>query len=490
MSDLDVLLRIRSFGAGAPLARGKTLRIRKPTPQDLRLVFVRMSGESAPWGVAWALGKENPSVLTVTEARNRDDVAHMMERFAPVLLRHVGHPQYASAESERGTLWLAGPTHLEMLHHLAIAYQNVDRTSEPRRSMLRALGRASNWLFRESQRPGQLEVIDAVQALRDGFAFPADELHQQHLGFLLAWLGNGTREQRMFAAQKAERASIATTLDPVLERDILEPLVGKLREASQAEKARLGSRIEAVLERELLDRLGLLDKARTVIGQDLRNANPGLLNLVVEADRQIQRYLQMEVDLAAGKKPYVPNPLADYGPVAPARAMRWNEAYDRVARRALAHHDADLQAEWVAVGEAVAGTVREVTVERQGKKAIPVWIVESRGQRPLKLRPGSTVVVAGEEGRFGFIRAITQTNDRRLIEFEITGWKRGPIEPRESILPATDSRQAGRSIVLLEHGPDPVQMLIASKFGTRDGAGVWLTRKMAPKVVTSNEVNS
>jgi hypothetical protein len=478
VSDLDVLQRVRAFAAGGPVARGKALHFRKPAAQDLRIAFVRMGGESAPWGVAWAKGKAAAEVLTVAEARDREAVAAMMEAFAPVLLAHVGHPDHAGTTVTRGALWLPGPTHLEMLHNVAIAYQAATKATEPRRTRLRALSRAATWLFREAQRPGQVEIVDAAWALRESFAFPADDIRQAHLGFLLAWLAPGARDDRLAQAQLAERSSVATTLDPVLERDELEPKVEKLRDASPTHRAKLAADVEALLRTQLVARLSRVDAARAVIAGDPRAENPGLAELQEQADRAWQRYVKMETDIAAGKNAFVPNPVADHGAVLPARELRWREAYETVARTALTHHDLDLQAERVAAGEAIAGEVVRVTDEGAGRKTVPVWIVESSGHGPLKLRPGSSVVVAGEHGRTGEIRDVCDAGTGRRIEVEITGWKNGPREPVPGVLPATDRRQQGRRVILMQCGPDPIGLLLRSRYGDRNGPGSWLTQKL------------
>lgn len=481
MSDLDVLRRIRAFAAGAPLHHGTTVRMRRPGPKDLRIAFVRMGGESAPWGVGWIAGGSKPAFVTIPEARDRDAVAGMMERFAPVLLGHLGHPKYAGKAPTTGTLWLAGPSHLEMLHNVAIAYRAVQKAPEPRRSTLLALGRAATWLFRESQRGGQLDVIEASAALRDHFAFPADDLRQQHLGFLLAWLGKGDRHARLAAAQNAERTSMATTLDPLVERDELEPRLAKFRDAKGAAQDALAAEIGTVLEAELRARLVRIEAARAVLANDSRPENPGLVGLLEQATRSREQYLKAEHELAAGKKPWLPNPLADHGPVAPARAMRWAEAYDQVAALAVVHHDDDLQKEWVASGEAVAGPIVKVADEGQGRSCIPVWTIDSPGDGPLKLRPGASFVVAGEEGRTGTIRSVDETPKGRRVVVEIEGWKKGPTKnPRPDVLPATSDQQKGRRVVLLEGGHDPIGLLFRSRFGERNGPGSWLTKKLAP----------
>jgi hypothetical protein len=257
--------------------------------------------------------------------------------------------------------------------------------------------------------------VDTAWALRASHTFPADDLRQAHLGFLLAWLERGTREERLARGQRAERTSGATTLDPVLERDELEGRVAQLRGASERDRKRLEGEIASILREELLSRLTLVERARAVLDTDSRHENAGLDALAAQGDRAWQAYLKMEAELAAGKKAWIPDPLTDRGPILPAREMRWAEAYETVAEAALAHHDRDLQAEWVADGAAIAGKVTRVRDEGAGTRSmIPVWSVESLGHGPLKLRPGATVVVAGEQGRTAEIRRMEETKTGRL----------------------------------------------------------------------------
>ncbi len=106
---------------------------------------------------------------------------------------------------------------------------------------------------------------------------------------------------------------------------------------------------------------------------------------------------------------------------------------------------------------------------------IPVWFVDARGHGPLKLRPGATVVVAGETGRTAEIRRIDETKTGRRIEIEITSWKKA----RPDLPSAVDPGQKGREVVLLEGGHDPIGLLLRSHFGERNGPGSWLTKKLA-----------
>src|SRR2546422_8607637 len=101
--------RLRAWAAGKPLPRGSPRHVHIADNRDLLIVaFVRMGGESAPWGVASGLAGTKPTILTVPEGRNRTLVADMAAEFAPVLLRHFRHPE----RSEEHTSELQSPPHI------------------------------------------------------------------------------------------------------------------------------------------------------------------------------------------------------------------------------------------------------------------------------------------------------------------------------------------------------------------------------------------
>src|SRR5262245_24012188 len=92
----EVVRRLRAFEKGRPLPGGETLRVRRlEPPQILVLAFVKMGGESAPWGLTFGRPGKSPTLKTVAEPRTRDEVAQMMLEFAPTLLTHIHHPRYS-----------------------------------------------------------------------------------------------------------------------------------------------------------------------------------------------------------------------------------------------------------------------------------------------------------------------------------------------------------------------------------------------------------
>src|ERR1051325_1087713 len=92
----EVVRRLRAFQKGKPLRSGEKLRVPRLDPsQILILAFVKMGGESAPWGIAYGRPGKTPKLLAVAEPRTRDAVAEMMLEFLPALLTHIHHPQYS-----------------------------------------------------------------------------------------------------------------------------------------------------------------------------------------------------------------------------------------------------------------------------------------------------------------------------------------------------------------------------------------------------------
>jgi hypothetical protein len=325
----EVVRRLYAWQQGKPVPRGETIHFPIAEADDLLIVsFVRMGGESAPWGIAYGHLGRRPKVLTVPEARNRDLVADMVAEFAPVLLEHFLHPDYSDVEvagprdpRPLRQLWVPNRTHLEMLHYLAYSYTFTKWGARARAKTLNALGRLSGWLFRESQRPGQVSVMVATDALRESYVFPAELVRQAHLGFLLAWLeGKGRRERRLEAAQAEERKSIATSLDPALERDLLDPAVERWGEAHKAEKSRAeraaAGVVHGVLGPELTRRFDLVERAITSLARDARDFNKGVEKLEAAA-REEHWYQYLRIELAVDDEADGPAPRPTVTPRLP-----------------------------------------------------------------------------------------------------------------------------------------------------------------------------
>jgi hypothetical protein len=429
-------------------------------------------------------------VATVGEPRNRDFVAEMLARFAPTLLEHVFHPSFSTHTITQGTdlqplrqLWLPNPTHLEMLHLLEFAYSGARFGNPARAELLRTFGRACGWLFRESQRPGEMRVVVATDALRESFVFPAQDTRQGHLGFLLAWLADGNdRAGRMAAAEQAERATVATSLDPEFEREVLVPRVEAFNAARERDAAALGRAADEIrrhLEAELTRRFHLTEQAIDTLRRDGRRPNRGLHELIrLSNNEHANEYLRLERRIldAHGQRVFTPSPETDRHPAAAAARFYAIEEATELRDSLLLHDDVELLQEALAAGDAVRGRIVEVRDEGEGRKTRPVWKVELDASAPVRFREGSSVCVYGLPKRKGRIRTLVSDGGKVGLELEITSLvtANGKDLPKGT-KPAAHPALRSTDVTLVKSVVDGIGF-IKNKMLWRPGTpGAWLT---------------
>lgn len=465
LSSRTIVRRIRAWHYGAPLTRGQTIHTHIAAPEDrLLLAFVKMGGETRPWGIAWKEGKRRVETRFVPEPRTRAEVDEMAADLSEVLAHHLRHPDLTRTTPQEPAdlaplrqVWVPNQTHLDMLHHFAYTYTHRLKEREFA-TELRLLGRTSLFTFLESQRPGQQLAITATDALRSAYDFPAEDVRQGHLGFLLAWLdSDGDRDTAMEAAFAAERAPIATALDPEQERQDLAPLVQDYDDARDAGNERAKSRAEkaiaTIIGPELERRIDLVEQAIEHIETDPRPVNPGIDELVTESVKsQWWNYVRPEVQAtASGRDPFVPSAETDFqARNAAARYFRTEASEDRMFA-ALVHCDRELEAEAISAGRAFRGSIVDVFDEATGRKTTPVWIIEDPSPGPLSLRRGDRVCTVGHAKREGLIRNIETTKGGGIaLEVEITGRKTAAKdEAWPHSMHAADDRWLGKAVTVI-----------------------------------------
>jgi hypothetical protein len=491
MTSDEAVRRLRAFQKGRPLPSGETLRVPRVSPaQQLVLAFVKMGGESSPWGLAYGRPDKTPTILSVSEARTRDDVAEMMSRFAPVLLTHLHQPQHSpfgpdpDAKVPTFQVWLPNDSHLEMLHHLAYAYTFNRAEDLTRRKKLRALGHACGWLFREAQRPGQMVVMVASRVLREAYTFPSETTRQGHLGFLLAWLRTGGgREARMDAADEAERLSVSTSLDPVDEREELQPYLEMFNEGRKdrnSVKTDRGRRnIEKFLHAELKRRFDLVVETVRAFEADKRLENRYLHKLVEESlkEHTLQyRRIEAKQDDAQDGPAFIPSPETDRYPSAAGSRYYVQQASEELRDLLLVHDDREMQAQLVASGQAIAGTIVDVWDEGEGRKTVPIWVVETDTDTPLRLREDTELCVVGlRERRLRILEIESREPAGRRFKLQVTGLVTVPRGNDGSVLPATSGRLKRRKVVLVKTSMDQIARRKSGLIWNRDLPGAWLT---------------
>jgi hypothetical protein len=492
------MARLLAWNEGRPLPLGTTLGWPRAQDADrMVLAFVRMAGESGPWGAIYGQPGTSPTLLTVAEPRNPDEVAQLGLKLWEGLKGHLPSPEdlafdagldeEAKADKLREVvrerqLWLPGPSHVAMLHFLDYRYTHASAGEPEVVAKLNALGRACGWLFRESTRPGQVRVLDATRRLRSAFTFPADTPRQQHLGFLLGWLtSSGTRDVRLEAARVRERESVGITMDPELERRGLAEAVERYSAAK--DDAELGkppaAAIQAVLQGELARRYRLTLEALAAFDADGRPPNPKLGSiLALGADEFFYQYWRRESRAASITDPEAPrfignDPETDFHPSAAAARYFAHLHAAELTLSELVHGDPELVEAAVNSGDALRGRITRVVDEGLSRAVVPVWTVEAAADGPLRFREGSEVCVAGLRGRTGPVRSLVTDRGTRTVVIEIRGWK--GERPDDGAPAADDPALVGTEVVLLDAGVVGLSLKKSIRVWDASGPGAWLT---------------
>jgi predicted RNA-binding protein with TRAM domain len=500
MNSVELVSRVIAFDRGAAVPTAKSIPWPRARREDaLVLAFVRMGGENLPWGFAVGAPGTPPAIVSVPEPRNVDAAAGLMEQLARHLLGHVGHPSTvgdtlrddeASVMANR-QLWLPGATHLSMLQLLEYRFCRTRKGEAARVETLRALARACGWLFRESVREGQFRVMDASARLHDLFAFPTDDVRQQHLGLLLAFLDEPADEATRFeAAEHAEDLAVSTMLDPALERDVLEPAMDRYHAGSPSDRIAAADEIERTLRAELHRRWRLAERAFLTIEADPRPSNPFTDALQkIANDEFAGQFLRIERDIASNADAFVPDPETDR--VARAAASRFfaHEESAAVCSSSLVHGDEARLHAAIEEGDGFEGTIVEVRDVGTGRTSTPHWVITTDRSALLALRTGSGVAVFGTPGRTGFVVAVDDRETERRITIEIDGWKRA--RPDEGLCAANDEAALrGTKVAFVGKAMTGLAARKSREVWKGAGPGHWVTSGRPPPEERLSEIRT
>jgi hypothetical protein len=488
---VDYLLqRLEAYQLGRPLPIGEYLQTCSvPSEATFFVTFVRMGGESTPWGVAYRQGNAKPKVFWAPDPRKRTELSRALAEFSKAFCADWSSAAKKLGKKAHPQLWVPNQSHLDIFHSLALRYlftrfeieEDTKEQNQERITALQALGRLSNYIFMTSQLPGQTQIVSASSALKSAYCFPADDLRQAHLGFLLAWLKtSGDRAKRARAAAVAEGTPISVSIDPRIERaELLKPVDsysdGSLQEATR--KMAVQS-IGQVIERELLVRMATLESAFDCLKKDGREPNPGLAKLAEKTSELFQReFVEIEEKVAKGEKVWIPNPDTDLEPAQAARRYFSRDEMQTLADSELLKYDGEIQRGAIAEGSALEGRLVRISKTKVGKGVRIEWALETSDEFPLRIREGDALYLSDLEDSELVVETITSDLKTQKRTFVLSVEK--PKTTKGGFDMADSNLKKREQILLL---PKPFVGILFRKLASifnKEKPGQWVFEKLA-----------
>lgn len=484
--------KLEAWQAGRPLPRYDTIHHALMPPEQAMIVaFVRMAGESRPWGIAWGTVGSEPRVESVPDGRVRDDVAVLCATWAEDLLEHLRVHNWtfdpAPQKPEMGDLrqvWLPNGQHVAMLHQLSYTYSQTKFGGE-NQDILRALGRVSGWMFRDTTRVGNQHVVSASSLLGDSYVFPAQDARTAHLGYQLAWLTTeGGRAERLAAAAQAEGLSVSPTMDPALEREDLSDLATEWQDGRRVGTDVSGhaDAIAAILHEELIRRWNLTEQAYNLMAKNDRPANGGIGPLVTKSHEEFwfqHQRIELRLSDPSQGPAFVAHPETDFHGSAASSRYLIHSAADEAYIGSLIHDDPALFREVLADGRAFESRVLRVYDIGAGRSTIPRWVVRLDPSLPHRLRENARVTPHGSRGHQATIVEIDATESDLFITLEWTGLKTKPLLGPIMAKPADEAWEGVDVAFVQSNAASLTQRRSQRVWSAAKGPGAWLTHGKA-----------
>ncbi len=497
-----VARKLQAWQEGRPVDRYDTIHhALTPPEKTLVVAFVRMAGESRPWGIAWGKVGDEPAIRTVPDGRVRDDVSELLAAFAEDLLDHLRvhnwtfdpAPQKPKLDELR-QVWLPNGQHIAMLHQLSYTYSQT-RFGGVNQDILRALGRVAGWMFRDTFRVGNQHVVNASQLLRDCYIFPSQDARTAHLGYQLALLTTqGERTVRITAATAAEGLTVSPTMDPWLERHELSELVEQWQEGRRAgdDVTRYADAIDTLLRPELSRRWHQTEVAYHLLARNERPVNPGIGPLVEQAHAEFwfqHQRIELRLSDPTQGPAFIAHPETDFHGSAAASRYLIHAACDEAYIGHLIHGDPALFAEALQDGRAFRATVVRVHDVGQRRATTPRWTLTLDPSAPHRLRENGKLAPYGSRGHEATIVEIDLSDDALLLTVEWTGRKTRALSGPLLAKPDDDSWEGVEVAFVQADAASLTQRRSQRVWAAAKGPGAWLThgKASAPIEITTDD---
>lgn len=483
----EVVRRLRAFEKRSPLPRYSTAHVHI-SEEALIVAFVRMAGESRPWGVAYGPAGSEPKILSVPDGRDRDDISEMLIEFAEDLLTHMRAEGFSFKPVTKTDLpidnppqiWVPGPSHLEMLHFISYGFWQSRKTDDLR-SPLGALARLCTFLFAESRVTGQQLVLDAAAQLSHSFVYPVDDQSVSNVHAALTWhTAEGSYTDRIKLSQMAGRASAGITMNLEVEQSLEVTLNEYRKSVQEGDPDNTKSDLIAqILRNELLSRWEAVRESMELLASDTRPQNSGVPELVKDSlTRYFYDFQRLERQMADPEygPAYTPHPETEHhGTAAASRYFRLGAAEAKYLPR-LIHDDLELYREALAEGNAIEGKVSEVVLDGDGRSAEIYWKLRVFLSDEFRVRVGEYLSFRGSPGHYVSVEDLEFVDlDLAEITVRFLGKKTltipGPVSE-----PPRSQAWVLQDVVFVPRDSSDLDSRASSKvWKTRQGPGAWLT---------------
>lgn len=501
MATREIVRRLRAFEELSPLPRYSTSHVHI-SEEALIVAFVRMAGESRPWGVAYGKRGSEPKILSIPDGRDRDDISEMLSEFGEDLLTHMRAEGFTFKPVTKTELpldsppqiWVPGPSHLEMLHFISFGFWQSRKTDELR-TPLGALARLCTFLFAESRVTGQQLVFNTAAQLSRSFVYPVDDQSVSNLHAALTWhASEGSYTDRIKLSQLAGRKSAGITMNLEVEQS-LESTLNQYRKSVQkgSPDHKKSELIAQILRIELLSRWEATKQAMGLLECDARPKNSGVPELVKDSlIRYFYDFQRLERQMSDPEfgPAYTPHPETEnHGTAAASRYFRLGAAEAKYLPN-LIHDDLELFREALAEGRAVEGKVSEVVLDGQGRSAEIYWKLRVFLSDEFRVRVGEYLSFRGSPGHYVSVEDLEFVDlDLAEITVKFLGKKTMTIPGPISEPPRSES-WVRQDVVFVPRDSSDLDSRASSKvWKTRQGPGAWLTHSKSGPSATPNALD-
>jgi hypothetical protein len=504
MTTLATLATVLAAATGQAQPR-TTVRHTHLSERPLVLVPLRLAGEAcAPLAVMCGTTRDEPTVLTVTEPRNRDERFAFAARLADVVLPYVDGFAATTETYQVGRgkeredrercadapqLLVPNPGGISFLRLLGRSTRLRATSGHHAVSpLVPLLGRWLTWFADQADVPGASVLLAATTTLTEHWASGQSALEDGNLATLLAWIdppaGHTGAEAARLAEDPAAYPPAGPATDPLFDQSLIRLIESYASSSADTPEGARGraawaDRVERELTRVLTPTWQLMWRAI-----DLLRALPAGASVADRWTGDRIRFSEYLAHVAAGG---APQPRRDHAVAAARRLDRLESAAARYAVQ-RAYDDPLVMAEAELAGDAFTGVVTAVDADRVvGRSRQPLITVRAEQPPTEHLRTAKLVSPARPKQNAN-IRAVTFVEGDRAgcdVELELSGGMGQGIknQPPSGSLPAlgehvcyTSLRVSGFVAQLPEvadtpwtHGGPPV----AYQPTDEDGAEEW-----------------